>query len=357
MPFVPPYHSLCHCNVCCGLFHSESLEGGPTKAELLDLLQHCEVYGSSQMSSAISSRAPSPSPSLMSILYPGLKPVSGLESLSSTPLNTPKLGRHLSGLDIAGSNLFQPIRMPHSNSNSSMNVADQGDAVDHLVVAVPTLSSLATGDTPTHDTPTQHAPPRAEPHTEGDSIVQREENSVINVLAVSATASHSLQDCLETEQRKVLSREHTPVSQKEPLVENSTHQRSRSNEMDYMSVYTSRYKPVSAFRTTSDSTFRPLSVDSSAVCPLNGKPSACQASDDSAVTRSASSVAPGCSELTIRAEETGNNSPPVERESECESSPWLKELDSSIISEFFGSSERMEHYLRADEHLLKLNDH
>lgn len=44
-------------------------DGGPTRAELLELLHNCDV--SCGTSSLVSSRAPSPSPSLLSLIFPG----------------------------------------------------------------------------------------------------------------------------------------------------------------------------------------------------------------------------------------------------------------------------------------------
>lgn len=49
-----------------------AIEEGPTQQELLELLQQCEI-SQSRSSSAMSSKAPSPSPSLISLVYPNLK--------------------------------------------------------------------------------------------------------------------------------------------------------------------------------------------------------------------------------------------------------------------------------------------
>ena len=67
---------------------------GPTQEELLRLLMNCDLSGASQPGSAYSSRTPSPSPSLMSIMCPGYKPVDACDgSHAGTPISTP-LMRH-----------------------------------------------------------------------------------------------------------------------------------------------------------------------------------------------------------------------------------------------------------------------
>ena len=63
--------------------------------ELLQLLKNCDLAGTSRSSSAMSSRTPSPSPSLMSIMCPGYKPVTTV-SHTGTPISTP-LMNHTSG--------------------------------------------------------------------------------------------------------------------------------------------------------------------------------------------------------------------------------------------------------------------
>ena len=55
------------------------IEEGPTQQELLELLQQCEI-SQSRSSSAMSSRVPSPSPSLISLVYPNLKQLHNMGS-------------------------------------------------------------------------------------------------------------------------------------------------------------------------------------------------------------------------------------------------------------------------------------
>jgi len=67
------------------------IEEGPTQQELLELLQQCEI-SQSRSSSAMSSRVPSPSPSLLSLVYPNLKQLhnTGASNSSINHQMTPK---------------------------------------------------------------------------------------------------------------------------------------------------------------------------------------------------------------------------------------------------------------------------
>jgi len=67
------------------------VEEGPTQQELLELLQQCEI-SQSRSSSAMSSRVPSPSPSLLSLVYPNLKQLhnTGASNSSINHQMTPK---------------------------------------------------------------------------------------------------------------------------------------------------------------------------------------------------------------------------------------------------------------------------
>jgi len=218
------------------------------------------------MSSAVSSRAPSPSPSLMSIIYPGLRPASGRDSLQTTPLNTPLL----SGRTVYSPATFQPI--PQSSSSQSISTSDTTATTSTLVTV--TAKSTATQD-----------PPDPAPSTEQ---------------AVSKTTT---------------SANPTPVHNTHP--DFSSHQRSRSNEIDY---HTTASRPLSAFRTPSDSTTqRPSSVDTASLNTDRGPSGGIRIRLGSA------------------------------------DSKWLQET-TNIISDYFGSSERIEHYLTSDDPLLRVTD-
>ena len=295
----------------------ESTEGGPSKAELLDLLQHCEVGGASRMSSAVSSRAPSPSPSLMSIIYPGLKPVSGRDSHSGTPLSTPQLGRMLHTSPSA--NMFQPIHTSHSNNSL---IAPE---------AVVPPSSLATVSTK------KHSPEVSEPdHQQEKQEAGRKTSEVETTRTIS---SHS-----------------SPVHNTPPTVESSTHQRSRSNEIEY--ILSSR---SSAFRSPSDaSSFRPLSVDSTPFPKATPKDSISSTSTEGERSRLGSTGERSRLGSTDERSRLGSAGERSHQESTGDNwsqlgsagSTWRKENDSSIISEYFGLSEQIEQYLRSDEPLL-----
>ena len=80
------------------LFYKAELEQGPTKQELLNLLKNCDLAGASCSNSIVSSRTPSPSPSLLSIMYPGFKQTN-IVSRIGTPISTPIM-QHPSGQTI-----------------------------------------------------------------------------------------------------------------------------------------------------------------------------------------------------------------------------------------------------------------
>lgn len=233
------------------------------------------------MSSAVSSRAPSPSPSLMSIIYPGIKPLSGRESLPATPL----LGRTLHSSPSA--NTFQPIHS--SNTNNSFGAPEtSGVQQSHLV-------TVAVKKSPSRDV-------QQPDYNPSEKQAEEETSGITNPLSNNSSS---------------------PVHTMLPTVEGSSHQRSRSNEIDY--VLSSRPLAISAFRTPSDS-FRPLSAESTPLTLPTGP-----------------AMRTSSSEERIRPKSTA-----------C-----LKELeaDSTIISEYFGTSEAIEQYLQSDKSLLKVADY
>ena len=64
-------------------------------------MKNCDLAGASQSSSTISSRTPSPSPSLMSIMCPGYKPTITVSHIG-TPISTPLL-KHITQQSISDS--------------------------------------------------------------------------------------------------------------------------------------------------------------------------------------------------------------------------------------------------------------
>ena len=277
------------------------------------------------MSSAVSSRAPSPSPSLMSIIYPGLKPVSGRDSHTGTPLSTPQLGRTLH--TSPSTNMFQPIHTSHSNN--SLSTAE----------AVAPQSSLATVSA------RRPSPEVPEPDQQQEKQEAGRETSEVSTA-------------------RTISNHSSPVHNTPPTVESSTHQRSRSNEIDY--ILSSR---SSAFRSPSDaSSFRPLSVDSTPFPKATPKDSVSNTSTEgersrlgstgersrlgSAGERSRLGSAGERSRLGSAGERSHQESTGERSQLGSAGSAWCKENDSSIISEYFGLSEQIEQYLRSDEPLL-----
>ena len=259
--------------ITCHTFIDSTTEGGPTKAELLDLLQNCEVRGASRMSSAVSSRAPSPSPSLMSIIYPDIKPIVGRDSIPSTP----QLGQRTLHTSHSA-NLFQPI--PSSNSSQSIGVTENSVPQSTLV----TVAAKQPLD----------SPPIAVPE---ENVSESEEKVEAGV---------------------VLSSRSSPMHSPPAHQDLSVHQRSRSNEIDYVLSYDPK---VSAFNTLPDPTsFRPLSVNSTPLPPVTATPPV------------------NTSTERVRLGSAG--------------SAWLKD---ESISNFFGQSETIEQYLNSEEPLLKVN--
>lgn len=233
------------------------------------------------MSSAVSSRAPSPSPSLMSIIYPGFKPPTGRDSLPCTP----QLGGQRTIHSSPSSNLFQPIRT--SNSSNSIGATEANTPQSTLVTVRAKKSPTPSPDVVELELDLNQTEEQVE--GENDDIV-------------TPPSSHS-----------------SPLHTTPPPQESSSHQRSRSNEIDY--GLSSRSRGISAFRTPSDSiTFRPLSVDSVPLPP-------------------AGSIPP-----------TASGGPRVRLGSA--GSTWLKD---ESISTFFGPSGTIEQFLHSDEPLLNVH--
>lgn len=91
-------------------------DGGPTKAELLELLHNCDV--SCGTSSMVSSRAPSPSPSLLNLIFPGYNKATPTTQQGGAPVS--------STLSLSVSNIFRLAGdvdgVTASSSGLSLNV-------------------------------------------------------------------------------------------------------------------------------------------------------------------------------------------------------------------------------------------
>lgn len=222
----------------CGIFADNS-KGGPSKPELLALLQNCDICPASRVSSTFSSRAPSPSPSLMSIMYPSIRlPVGGRGGgIPVSPLSTPVLSVSRSRVHAdpatGGDNLFQPICISHSNSSTSFDEGVTLKESDEVFTVTP-------GGLDTKETLVK---------SKVVAGLQQEQR-------VTETDEHS---------RKYGDRKSDVdcCRHKFEVTElGSVHQRSRSNEMEYVSLQSAgeRRPRIHSFRSPPGSmqTFKPL---------------------------------------------------------------------------------------------------
>ena len=358
----------------------ENISNGPTKEELLDLLQNCDMSASSRVSSVVSSRAPSPSPSLMSIMYPGLKP---LQSSACPPHHTPlMLGRSTcnTSQSSAYDSLFQPIQTvsqsPSTNSISSSHhpaAATVRVAVIHEVNDKDSDSQQPERQSKGNETQASVAIERKSRSRLGSSAGEEESSGEPNSSTSKGGDLAQLSNTVEELQNNRTKSEHD-ISESLQV-----HQRSRSNEIDYTSVgYESRMtQTLSAFRSPPGTmrVFRPQSVDSARGSLLGD------------ITNSSSSATGGNSfhlttsegdpDTAASAAQRGNSSSYsseatiTEIEGTAESAvgqaaavvamemdgigkqpssltlDWLKEFDPGLISDYFSSS---------DEPRLKLTD-
>ena len=206
---------------------SETSAAGPTQEELLEQLQKCDI-SASRVSSAVSSRAPSPSPSLMSIMYPGLKlGVSPAQAGTPTALLRSLGPPH---------NLFQPIRR-NSTTGSNLSLSAVAGALTTIsaVTAIPTATPLALNipEDSTVGERSSHVGRNLQPPSketvrdlENDSNSASDKRTVDSATNNRPTSIGGL-------------RNHS--SEQEDAVKLSSgefglaHQRSRSNEIDYIS--------------------------------------------------------------------------------------------------------------------------
>lgn len=317
------------------IIFAEISEGGPSKQELLELLQYCDIIPASRVSSTFSSRAPSPSPSLMSIMYPSIKP-GGRISIPASPLSTPVLnttGRSKSQAAAAAvssghhslENYFQPIGMSHSNSNVSLGENVVPEETDKLTVD--------DGD--------------------GDGTGGAGESDKNSALLIKKSELNldSVQRGRAKWKQKSASVHIKDENKVDP--EGSIHQRSRSNEIDYVSLRSDcgTVPSVSAFRSPPGSmqTFRLIGTschkESSGSTALQTSHTMVSPLDNKQQT-SCSSLA---SDATVTTEEVkkefqseagdgasvGGGGEISDTQSERYS--WLKEFDSFLWSDYFTS--------------------
>ncbi|CAI8028013.1 BTB/POZ domain-containing protein KCTD3 [Geodia barretti] len=203
--------------------HNQDLNsGGPTQEELLEQLQKCDI-SASRVSSVVSSRAPSPSPSLMSIMYPGLKPPT---QAASTPT---ALLRNLGPLP--PNNLFQPIRR---NSATGSNLSLSTAAVQ---VATPPVLNL-------HEDRSENGDRAG---GEDDGVLRQPQPIAEYTIAESAENQRSASDDRLSNSGVEAGNTDDPGCQSQPRqhrlekvkptsgAAGLAHQRTRSNEIDYIS--------------------------------------------------------------------------------------------------------------------------
>ena len=228
-------------------FFKEVNSGGPSQEELLEQLQNCEI-SASRVSSTVSSRAPSPSPSLMSIMFPGMKPVS-----SAMQAGTPTA--LLWSLGTPAANLFQPIRR---NSASGSNLS---------------LSAVASSSTLQANTP--HIPEERLGYSGATSadvgcqtdevLLDNQKENENKSCELRPDADRSSKDAINGDSMSsaVPSQQiQRPKAQRKASL---AHQRSRSVEMDYSSASVDAGK--STFQSPPGSysnmkAFRPVSAGS-----------------------------------------------------------------------------------------------
>lgn len=213
-------------SLMCGVNILETSGGGPSQEELLEQLQKCDI-SASRVSSTVSSRAPSPSPSLMSIMYPGLK-AGACAPQAGTPTAL------LRSLGPPANNLFQPIRRNSaSGSNLSLSaIANTGSNVTPiqqrsipLALNIPEERALSRDD-PEHGEIMQSSEIEIYETLEEDSDLTNVDNHRSTVL----TDGHGGADALDALEKPRLEK----VKMSAGLA-GLAHQRTRSNEIDYIS--------------------------------------------------------------------------------------------------------------------------
>ena len=349
---------------------AENVSNGPTKEELLDLLQNCDMSANSRVSSVVSSRAPSPSPSLMSIMYPGLKPPQ--PSTAASAHHTPSM---LSRLAVSNSasqfsaynNLFQPIRVvsqsPSTNSISSSHAAATVNAnITHEAKGANAESVESGEQSEGNETLVSVAIERGSKLRRGSASEDHSESGSTSNGGNLAQLSNKVE---ELQNNRTKWEHDIPESLQ-------VHQRSRSNEIDYSSIgYESRMmQTISAFRSPPGTMrgFRPHSVDSAHGSLLSDvTDSLSSTAGGNSVYRTTSKAAPSTqrsdlnsssSEATVEEtveSATGQAATAVvskETETSGKQLPsstldWLKDFDPGLISDYFSSS---------DEPKLKVTD-
>lgn len=345
---------------------AENVTNGPTKEELLDLLQNCDISANSRVSSVVSSRAPSPSPSLMSIMYPGLKPPQ--PSTVASAHHTPSMPSRLTVSNSASQfsaydNLFQPIRVvsqsPSTNSISSSHAAATVNVnITHEAKGAKAESLQSGEQSEGSETLVSVAIERGSKLRCGSASEDHSEAGSTSNGGDLAQLSNKVE---ELQNNRTKSEYDIPESLQ-------VHQRSRSNEIDYSSIgYESRMtQTISAFRSPPGTMrgFRPHSVDSARGSLLSDvTDSLSSTAGGNSVYRTTSKAAPSAqrndlssssSEETVESATGQAATAVVSKEAETSGKQlpsstldWLKDFDPGLISDYFSSS---------DEPKLKVTD-
>ncbi|KAI6652755.1 SH3KBP1-binding protein 1 [Oopsacas minuta] len=143
---------------------TDMTEGGPKQSELLDLLKHCDL-STSRSSSRVTSVNPSPSPSVLSVRFPQLRPSIPITVNTHSPLLRRTASLH--SITTLNSYLRQPYLLTRTDSSSNSSIyTDEheftlGDGISQIVTPSP-LEPIYSQD---NNSPlTENNTPTAQPH-------------------------------------------------------------------------------------------------------------------------------------------------------------------------------------------------
>ena len=318
------------CSTCISIFLFPFTDpgcGGPSQSELLQQLQNCEISGS-RVSSAVSSRAPSPSPSLMSIMFPGMK------QQAATPI---PIKHSIGGLS---TNLFQPIRRNSTtSSNLSISAAANATLQPSTSFTVQTPQGRVDGEGKGVGDKWREVEQADMEHSDvgvqtslnvgKDTTEENIPETKSSAASVGFPVTRSSSDGSELKVKKPKARWNATL----------VHQRSRSNEIDYS---LSENRPNSAsIQTSPDScsnvrAFRPVSVCSAQTgCSVLSNPltSTSAESRDSGSNSNSSST----SRTFTPVLQTEDNSQQTGTVSSDSISYWSREF--ATMSDYFGAND------------------
>ena len=312
--------------------------------ELLELLQHCDVRtAASLVSSTLSSRAPSPSPSLRSIIYPGIKPPLGSTGIPASPLSTPVLNscsnNTCSGKNTSGSTISSCSKQTIPTSVSCHT--DISDPIDANSIS----ETVTSADARSEVTTPLVAVNLEEKHKIAAAIRQKGTEMADSVKPKLAT--------YKPRELRAADRRNKAAKQ-----EGTVHLRSLSNEVDYVSFtgsghsdsFTLRSPPLSAH------TSRPLRFtfhEHMSSCSGDGNGAS---KEGDLQTRTDKSPPPAQEGKDVKLKKNDDisvketdgpelaeavSSKSIEPEPKSgEGSSWMKEFNESLWSNYFVSSDQ-----------------